>query len=290
MKGLLQLIYLGWWFIRARLFGRRKPLQSVLFVTNGCNSTCRHCTLCTHPDEDYLMPLSEIEQHLDYCYTQGARILDIEGVKLLHWHDGEHTASDLFQLAKDKGFYSTSTMIPAADYPAWKELKVQPDVLWVSVMGIGDCTMLEDLQGASLYMVVNNQNCQELPAVLAFVQQHPAIGQIAFNFHTPFPGTEHLALTKEQRKEVITRLITCKRQGHRIMNTVSGLKNMLTLQFKRHCWICNFIYCDGRRSPQCIDNPNSALCAHCGFSMAGEMNAVFNLRPDTIFAGLGVRL
>ena len=290
MKALLQLIYLGWWFIRARFFGRRKPLQSVLFVTNGCNSTCRHCTHCTQPEATFFMPIDKIGQHLDYCLAQGARILDIEGVRLLHWQDGERKVSDIFQLAKDKGFYSTSTMIPAADYAAWKELKVRADVLWVSIMGISDCAGLETLQEASLYMVINNQNYQELPAVLAFVQQHPAIHQIAFNFHTPFQGSEHLALNKEQRKEVIEQLIAYKRKGHRIMNSVSGLKNMLTLQFKRHCWICNFIYCDGRRSPQCIDNMNSGICEQCGFSMAGEMNAVFNLRPDTILAGIELKI
>lgn len=289
MKALQQLIYLGWWFIRARFFGRRKPLQSVLFVTNGCNSTCRHCTRCTLPTGHTFMPYDEIEKHLDYCYGQGARMLDIEGVHLLRWHDGVHTSKDLFQLAKDKGFYSTSTMVPAADYAAWQQLQVPVDVLWVSIMGFDDCTLLKNLQGASLYLVVNKTNYHELPDVLEFVQQHPDIQQIAFNFHTPFAGTEHLALSKEQRKEVINQLLDYKRQGHRIMNTVSGLKNMLTLQFKRHCWICNFIYCDGRRSPQCIDDINSGLCEQCGFSMAGEMNAVFNLRPDTILTGLSIR-
>lgn len=289
MKALLQLIYLGWWFIRARLFGRRKPLQSVLFVTNGCNSTCRHCTHCTRPEADYFMPFDEIGQHLDHCLAQGARILDIEGVKLLHWHDGEHKVNDLFQLAKDKGFFSTSTMIPAADYAAWKELKVPADELWVSIMGIGDCPKLEDMQEASLYMVINHQNYHELPAVLAFVRQHPAIRQIAFNFHTPFQGSEHLALSREQREVVIDWLIAHKRKGHRIMNSVSGLKNMKTLRFKRHCWICNFIYCDGRQSPQCIDNMDSGICEQCGFSMAGEMNAVFNCKPDTILAGLELK-
>ena len=289
MKALQQLIYLGWWFIRARFFGRRKPLQSVLFVTNGCNSTCRHCTRCTLPAGHTFMPYDEIEKHLDYCYGLGARMLDIEGVHLLRWHDGDHNAKDLFQLAKDKGFYSTSTMVPAADYAAWQQLQVPVDVLWVSIMGFDDCTLLKNLQGASLYLVVNKTNYHELPDVLEFVQQHPNIHQIAFNFNTPFAGTEHLALSKEQRKEVITQLLDYKRQGHRIMNTVSGLKNMQTLQFKRHCWICNFIYCDGRRSPRCIDNMDSSICEHCGFSMAGEMNAVFNLRPDTILTGLSIR-
>ena len=290
MKALLQLMYLGWWFFRARFLGRRKPLQSVVFVTNGCNSTCRHCTSCTKPEGIYSKPFADIEHDFDYCYAQGARMLDIEGLHLLHWQDGAHSLSDIFLLAKQKGFYSISTMIPAADYEAWRQLHVEVDVLWVSIMGLQDCAQLGQLNNASLYMVVNNQNHQELPDVLSFMQQHPGIQQIAFNFHTPFPGSEQLALSQQQRQEVITQLIACKRQGHRIMNTVSGLKNMLTLRFTRRCWICNFIYCDGRRSPQCIDQANSHLCQQCGFSMAGEMNAVFACKPDTILTGIGIRL
>ena len=290
MKALLQLFYLGWWFFRARFLGRRKPLQSVVFVTNGCNSTCRHCTHCTKPEGFYCKSFADIEKDLDYCYGQGARMLDIEGVHLSQWKDGELQVSDIFSLAKSKGFFSISTMVPAADYAAWQALQAEVDVLWVSVMGIQDCTLLENLQGTSLYMVVNNENYQELPAVLEFLQQHRAIQQIAFNFHTPFAGTEQLALSQQQREEVINQLIAYKRRGYRIMNSISGLKNMLSLRFKRHCWICNFIYCDGRQSPQCIDNLDSGICQHCGFSMAGEMNAVFSCKPDTILAGIGVRL
>lgn len=290
MKVLLQLIYLGWWFFRARFLGRRKPLQSVVFVTNGCNSTCRHCTHCTKSEGFFCKSFADIEKDLDYCYGQGARMLDIEGVNLLQWQDGQHTVNDIFSLAKGKGFFSVSTMVPAADYAAWQALQAKVDVLWVSVMGIHDCTLLENLKGTSLYMVVNNENYQELSAVLEFLQQHKDIRQIAFNFHTPFAGTEHLALSQQQREEVINQLIAYKRRGYRIMNSISGLKNMLSLRFKRHCWICNFIYCDGRRSPQCIDNMDSGICQCCGFSMAGEMNAVFSFKPDTILAGIGVRL
>ncbi|MBQ8009388.1 MAG: radical SAM protein [Bacteroidaceae bacterium] len=290
MNALSQLLYLGWWFFRARFLGRRKPLQSVVFVTNGCNSTCRHCTNCTKAAEAYFKPFDDISKDLDECYSQGARILDIEGVNLLYWHDGEHQVNEIFQLAKAKGFYSTSTMIPAPLYEECKSLGTDVDVLWVSVMGLEDCQLLENMNNASLYMVVNSQNYQELPAILDFVQQHPGIKQIAFNFHTPFAGIEHLALSKVQREEVINLLVESKRKGYRIMNSISGLRNMLTLRFKRHCWICNFIYCDGRRSPQCIDDKSSGVCELCGFSMAGEMNAVFNLKPDTILAGLGIRL
>ena len=289
MKALLQLLYLGWWFLRARFFGRRKPLQSVVFVTNGCDSTCRHCVHCSKAEGSYFKPFAEIVKDLAECYGQGARMLDIEGVSLLDWQDGEHRVGEIFRLAKQQGFYSVSTMVPAARYEDWKQLHDEVDVLWVSVMGLQDCALLTQLKGVSLYMVVNAENYRELPAVLEFVQQHQGIRQIAFNFHTPFAGTASLTLSQQQREEVINLLIASKRKGYRIMNSVSGLKNMLTLRFKRRCWICNFIYCDGRRSSQCIDDLGAGICECCGFSMGGEMQAVFACKLDTIFAGLGIR-
>ena len=39
-----QYFYLAQWFIRARFFGRRAPLQTVLFITDKCNLRCKHFT------------------------------------------------------------------------------------------------------------------------------------------------------------------------------------------------------------------------------------------------------
>jgi hypothetical protein len=32
------------------------------------------------------------------------------------------------------------------------------------------------------------------------------------------------------------------------------------------------------------------VCDRCGFGMAGEMHSVFTLRPDTIMAGMKLRM
>ena len=45
---------------------------------------------------------------------------------------------------------------------------------------------------------------------------------------------------------------------------------------------------DGTRSGCAGEGLN--ICDECGLCMAGEMNAVFNFRIDTIFAGLKLRL
>ena len=106
--------------------------------------------------------------------------------------------------------------------------------------------------------------------------------------HTPFPGTEHLALPQDIREKVVDTVIAYKKKGYPIMNSVSGLKLMKENKFKRRCWVTNFIYADGTRSGCAGEGLN--ICDECGLCMAGEMNAVFNFRIDTIFAGLSLRL
>lgn len=285
MGQLRQLFYLAGWFLNSRILGRKRPLQSVVFVTGGCDSTCRHCVRC-HAEDSHFKSFDDIEKDFRYCYDSGARILDVEGVNLVSWKDGDRTAVDIFKAARQTGFYNTSTMVPAKDWARWNSMDVDVDVLWVSISGKDELRYLDVDAKASLYMVINNSNFNQIPEILDFMKSRRNLLQIAFNFHTPFPGTEGLALSAEQRREVIANLIASKKKGFRIMNSVSGLRNMLSLDFKRFCWICNFVYCDGRRSHICIDDEKSGLCESCGFSMSGEMNAVFRFRLDTILAGL----
>lgn len=288
MKKLYQLFYLALWFFRARVLGVHIPLQSVVFATGGCDESCRHCTKCAFP-QGRMKPYDEMVRDLRRCYDSGARILDIEGVDLLRWHDGDRDASALFEAARKTGFYNISTMIPARDWNGWSRLETGEDVLWVSIRGVDDLPLLLTDRSASLYMVVNSRNYDQIPDVLAFMKSHGNITQIAFNFHTPFEDTDDLTLSSELRARVVSQLIEFKKHGYRIMNTVSGLRNMLTLDFKRYCWVCGFVYCDGRQSPVCIDDESAGVCARCGFCMSGEMNAVMRFRPDTILAGLRSR-
>jgi hypothetical protein len=137
-------------------------------------------------------------------------------------------------------------------------------------------------------MVVNSLNYESVDDTIEYVKNNPHIKSISINFHTPFPGTEYLAPGAEVRKAVIDKVIAYKKKGYPIMNSISGLKKMKENNFKRRCWVTNFIYPDGTRG-NCIGE-NSNICNECGFCMAGEMASVFNFCPDTIFAGLSLRL
>ena len=137
-------------------------------------------------------------------------------------------------------------------------------------------------------MVVNKYNWESVAETIQYVKKNPAIESISINFYTPFPDAENLMITREQREEVIDTVIRMKREGYPIMNSISGLRLMKHNRFKRRCWVTNFIYADHKRA-NCAGE-ELGICRDCGLCMAGEMNAVFNFRPDTILAGLKLRL
>jgi hypothetical protein len=142
-------------------------------------------------------------------------------------------------------------------------------------------------------MVINNLNESNVEAALDYVKDNPYIDNISVNFHTPFKETEELFLDPERRNEIIDMMIERKCKGYPIMNTVPGLKAMRmkdgrTVCTDKWCWVTNFIFSDGSRSPKCMGFTHS-VCDRCGFSMGGEMYSLFHFSPATIAAGLNLR-
>ena len=96
-------------------------------------------------------------------------------------------------------------------------------------------------------------------------------------------------ITAEKVDKMIDRLIALRKKGAPLMNTASGLRRMKDMRFKKRCWVTNFVMVDGAFSPQCLGS-EFGLCERCGFGMASEMAGLWNLHPETILAGLKVRM
>ena len=141
----------------------------------------------------------------------------------------------------------------------------------------------------SVNMVINSRNYSSVEETIEFAKENPYIQSISLNFHNPYPGTEDLFLDWELRTRVIDIIIKKKKAGYPIMNSVSGLKLMKHSKFKKQCWVTNFILPDGSRLLEC-PGKTAEICDSCGLSMSGEMRSVFSLKPDTIFAGMKLRM
>jgi MoaA/NifB/PqqE/SkfB family radical SAM enzyme len=294
------IFYLPWWFFKARFFGMKKPLQTVLFISDKCNLACKHCTIYQLKNP-HVKTYEKIKEELEYSYRLGSRFVDFEGGEPVLWHDGDKDLNSLIRLSKAIGFFSatltTNAQLPFAGSEA--------DSIWVSLDGIGDFhdeirgkgafnRLVKNIAGAnhpqlSVNMVINSRNYTSVEETIEFAQNNPHIQSISLNFHTPYEGTEYLFLEWEKRSEVIDLILRMKKAGYPVMNSVSGLKLMKHNRFRKQCWVSNFILSDGTRLTEC-QGKTAGVCDRCGLSMSGEMNAVFNLKPDTIFAGMKLRM
>lgn len=295
-----QFIYCAWWWFRAVIFGRRKPLQSVIFISDRCNLSCKHCSVYNHElpvDKTY----EQIREELLYCYSLGSRFIDFEGGEPFLWKDKDKTVNDLCRLAREIGFFSctiTTNAQMAFDGSV-------ADSIWVSMDGVGEYHDRVRGKGAferlekniancgckalSANMAVNSLNYESVASAIEYVASSPYFKSISINFHTPFPGTESLELPYNQRVEIIDTVLDYKRRGYPIMNSRSGLRKMRDNDFVMRCWMTNFVFADGTKYDQCIGE-SLGLCPKCGFCMAGEESAVIELRPDTILSGLKLRV
>jgi len=296
----MKFFYLPFWFFKTRILGKKIPLVSIVFITDICNLKCKHC--CIYSQRTSITKsYKQIEDDLIFCYRQGARFVDFEGGEPTLWQDGDKSLNDLILLAKKIGFYSTTVTTNAQiDFSGCKA-----DSIWVSMDGYGKFhdeirgegsfkKLIDNIEKAehphlSINMVVNSKNYNSVDEVIEFVNKNPKIEKISINFHTPYEGTEHLMLDWEIRNVIIDKVIDYKRKGYNIMNSVSGLKCMKDMNFKKYCWISNFVHINGIKTADC-GGSKLGLCDRCGFCMAGEMNAVMSLKLDTILAGLKLRL
>ncbi len=301
---LKQYFYLAQWFVRARFFGRRAPLQTVLFITDKCNLRCKHCSVYGSAGY-HQRTFADIESDMRYAYAQGSRFIDLEGGEPTLWREGERTINDIIDKAREIGFFSITVTTNAQQDFSW----IHPHSIWVSMDGIGEYH--ERIRGNGTFarleeniaksgqkhicvnMVVNTLNYESVDAAMEYVRHNDAIEQISINFHTPYPGTEYLALPPKQKAAIIDKVIAYKHRGYPIMNSFSGLKKMKRnalgqISLGKECFVTNFIYPDGSRG-LCVGY-GTDQCRQCGFCMAGEMASVFHFCPDTLLSGFKLRM
>lgn len=221
--------------------------------------------------------------------------------------------NDLIDLARQIGFFSCTVTTNAQKDFSW----VRADLIWISLDGIG--VYHDRIRGQGAFarleenvaifartqkkkkaagektcvlganMAVNRINQESLGDTIDYVTQSKEIESLAVNFHTPYPGTEALMLSDRMRGTLIDLVIDRKKHGAPLQNSVSGLKIMKKRGFRKYCWVSNFIITDGTRFRAC-PGESIGICDDCGFCMAGEMYSVMHLKPDTLLAGMNLRL
>jgi len=287
--------YLGF-AVQCGVLGRRKPLVAGVPLTDACNLSCRHCVVANQGRGHY--SLEKIREWIQLCYHRGARILYLQGGEAFAWRDGSRTLDDVVRLARRTGYFKVAAVTNGTC-----PIETEADLVWVSIDGTprvhdqirGDGVFakvernLDASAHPQLYanLTVNRINHADVEAVAAFVASHPKLKGLSVNFHTPYPGVEDLALSLEERAEVIEGILRLKKKGYPIVNSSAGLRLLEHGRYRRPIWMIQMVE-RGEVFECCWGRDAEGVCSRCGYGVIAELSGLSALRPASVVHALAL--
>ncbi|MCR5682710.1 MAG: radical SAM protein [Clostridiales bacterium] len=281
-------LYLAGFGIKTVLFRKKDPILGTVIVTDRCNLKCRHCSV--NNITAVMHPYAEIEREMHQLYDMGVRILFFCGGETFLWRDGDRTLKDLVIEAKRIGFLIVNVVTNGTfplDLP-------EADLILLSLDGDrerhnlvrGDTydTIMENIRGATadnicFYMAINQLNKDAVRDVCLTARDTEHVRAVSFNFHTPYPDTRDLALSREEKQACCDVIRQMMKEKVPVFNLKSAFPYLIDNRFPTPCHQCVVIE-DGKVSVcgRCIDVPG--LCAECGYFFVAEYTLIFrgNLR------------
>ncbi len=284
-------LYFAGFEIKTVLFKQKKPILGTVILTDKCNLKCKHCSVNNITAK--IHPYAQIKKEMQTLYDMGVRILFFCGGETFMWKDGEKTLRDLVIEAKEMGFLIVNTVTNGTfpiDLP-------EADLILLSLDGDKEHhniirgntydTIMENIKNATsdnicLYMAINQINKNTVKDVCLTARDTKNIRAVSFNFHTPYPDTKELALSKEEKSaccEVIKDMI---KAGVPVFNLKSAFKYLINNSFPTPCYQCVVIE-NGKISTcgRCIEV--EGLCEECGYFFVAEYTLLFRGNLKIIF-------
>ena len=284
-------LYFASFGVRTILLRQKKPILGTVIVTDRCNLHCRHCSVNNITARMY--SYEQIHADMKTLYDKGVRILFFCGGETFLWQDGDKRLKDLVHLAKQMGFLIVNT-VTNGTYPI--DLP-EADLILLSLDGDREHhniirsdtydTIMADIEQATssnicFYMAVNKINKDCIRHVCRKAMEMKNVKAVSFNFHTPYPDTEELALTKEEKRECCRVIEEMMDQGAPVFNLKSVFPYLVENRFPTPCYQCLVIEV-GKISTcgRCIDVPG--LCERCGYFFVAEYTLLFQGKIRVIF-------
>lgn len=138
---------------------------------------------------------------------------------------------------------------------------------------MGNIRATEDAK-ICLYMAINQVNREDIETVCRTAVQERNVKAVSFNFHTPYPGTEYLSLSREEKMACATTITCLMDEGYPILNLKEALPYIAANEFRTPCRQC-VVMEDGQEwiCGRCIDI--EGLCDQCGYFFAAEFSLLF---------------
>ena len=269
--------------IRTVLFREKKPILGTVIVTDQCNLSCKHCSV--NNITALIHPYQQIKGEMQMLYGMGVRILFFCGGETFLWRDSGKGLRDLVVEARQMGFLIVNVVTNGTfplDLP-------EADLILLSLDGDrerhnairGDTydAIMENIKNASsgnicLYMAVNRINKGAIRDVCLTARDTKNVRAVSFNFHTPYPDTRELALSREE-KAVCCRVIgEMMEEGVPVFNLKSAFPYLIDNSFPTPCHQCVVVE-NGKVSTcgRCIEV--DGLCGHCGYFFVAEYTLLF---------------
>ncbi len=272
------------------LFHRRKPILGTIIVTDRCNLHCKHCSV--NNITAVIHPYEQIQKEMRQLYGMGVRILFFCGGETFLWKDSGKTLRDLVTEARAMGFLIINVVTNGTqtlDLP-------EADLILLSLDGDSEHhniirgntydRIMQNIDAATsdnicLYMAVNQINKGCIRAVCDVAKNKPNVRAVSFNFHTPYPDTAELELTRADKVACCAEIEQLMREGYPIFNLKSAFPYIIDNNFPTPCYQC-VVMENGEISTcgRCIHVPG--LCKKCGYFFAAEYALVFRGHPGVI--------
>lgn len=290
---LSRIAYLAKYYAGAKFFNNKPPILAGMKLTHRCTLKCRQCPYWQRPVPD--LRWVQVKEILPDLFRRGIRILILEGGEPLLWRDRDKGINDIVSEAQ-KYFYcvgvTTNGTLP---------LNVSTDIIWVSIDGLREThdslrgksfkKIIENIKNSvhpKIYanITINRLNRGEIPELVRFLA--PVVKGITVQFFYPYPESEDLLLTWQERVEILDELINLKKEGLPVSDSVPALEALKENKWSCEPWMIANVEPDGTYNQGCYlknrtvdDNP----CTLCGFAAHTEISMAYQLNFRAIMAG-----
>ena len=277
--------------IKTVLFKKKDPILGTVILTDKCNLHCKHCSV--NNITAVIHPYEQIMGEMKQLYDMGVRILFFCGGETFMWRDSGKNLRDMVIEAKEMGFLIVNVVTNGTfpiDLP-------EADLILLSLDGDkehhnmvrGDTydTIMGNIASATsdnicFYMAINQINKDHVRDVCITARDTKNVRAVSFNFHTPYPDTRELALSKEEKKECCDVIKQMMKEKCPVFNLKSAFPYLINNSFPTPCHQCVVIE-NGKVSTcgRCIDVPG--LCDECGYFFVAEYTLLFKGNFKIIF-------
>ncbi len=277
--------------VQTRLLNKRNALLAGMKITYRCNLRCKACPFWRIENQSISYENACIM--MDNFYKNGVRLIIFEGGEPFLWKDGNRTLEDLVNYAQKKFFYTAITsngMLP---------IQTNADGVWISIDGLQEThnnnrgnsfdRVIENIRRSGhpkimANVTINRLNHLEIPDLVKYLA--PIMKGITIQFYYPFPNSENLGITTEQRVTVLNELISLKKNGLPVYHSYSTLRDLKYNSWKCHPWLVASGEPEGRETYGCyLKNRASISCDKCGFAAHTEISKAYDWNLQAILTG-----